>query len=55
MANFLEILAKPDNLPIAAMVLGLAYLLWVWARQARRNDELIRSGRKKEIGREMRR
>ena len=55
MEPFLEILTKPDNLPIVGMVLGLAFLLLVWGRQARRNDRLIAEGRKDEIGPEMRR
>jgi len=54
-SNFLHILAKPDNMPIAAMVVALAFLLWTWLRQARRNDRLIEEGRKDEIGEEMRR
>ena len=55
MDNFLRILLMPDNLPIAGMAVALVFLLWVWARQARRHDRLIRQGRKSEIAREMRR
>jgi len=53
--QFLEILTKPDNIPIVAMVFGVIYLIWVWWKQARRNDKLIEEGRKEDIGEEMRR
>jgi hypothetical protein len=52
--NFVHILMKPDNLPIAGMVLALGFLLRVWWRQAAANDRLIRDGRRDEVGREMR-
>ena len=55
MSDFIYILTRPDNLPIAAMVVALVYLLWVWVKQAMRHDRFIREGRKEEIGREMRR
>lgn len=55
MDAFVEILSKPDNLPIVGMVVALAFLLGVWARQARRNDRLLRAGRADEIAKEMRR
>lgn len=54
MEQFIWILTRPDNLPIVAMVGGLAYLLRVWWRQARRHDALTRQGRADEIGEEMR-
>lgn len=54
MDNFLHILSRPDNMPIAGMVVALVYLLLVWFRQARKNDRLIEKGQKDEIGREMR-
>ena len=55
MDNFLWILTRPDNVPIVAMVFGVIFLLWVWWKQARRNDALIDAGRKEDIGEEMRR
>ena len=55
MAQFLWILTQPDNLPIVGMVVALVFLLGVWLRQALRNDQLIRAGRRDEIEREMRR
>ncbi len=54
MDNFIHILAKPDNMPIAGMVIVLALLLGVWLRQALRHDKLIRDGNKADIAKEMR-
>ena len=54
MDNVIEILLKPDNLPIAAMAVMLVFLLWVWLRQALVNDALIAQGRKDDIADEMR-
>ena len=53
MKQFLYILTRPDNLPIAGMVVALVFLLGVWWRQARRHDRLIREGRADEIHDEM--
>ncbi len=55
MDNFLEILTKPDNIPIAGMAVVMVFVLGVWWRQARRHDALIRAGKKDEIIKEMRR
>lgn len=55
MDAFIEILSKPDNLPIAGMVVALVFLLGVWLRQAGRNDRLLRDGRADDIAKEMRR
>ncbi len=55
MEQFLYILTRPDNLPIAGMVIALVFLLGVWWRQVRVHDRLIKEGRKDEIGDEMRR
>lgn len=55
MDNLIHILLEPDNLPVAAMFVAMLLLLWVWWRQARRHDRLIREGRRDEIAREMRR
>ena len=54
MDDFLKILMKPDNMPVAGMLLVLIWLLWLWWRQARAHDKLIREGKKEEIAREMR-
>ena len=55
MHNFLEILTKPDNIPIAGMAVAIVFVLGVWFRQARRHDKLIRDGKKDQIIEEMRR
>ena len=49
MSNFIHILTKPDNLPVAGMALMLVYLLWVALRQARENDKLTEEGKSDEI------
>ncbi|MGH9893606.1 MAG: hypothetical protein ACREA0_16795 [bacterium] len=47
--QFVEILTKPDNIPIAGMMLLVLFFTWAAFREARRNDELISQGRKDEI------
>ncbi len=42
--SFLEILLKPDNLPILAMIPAVLGLLAYWWFVARRNDRLLESG-----------
>ena len=51
--NFLEIVTKPDNIPIVGMLLLVLFFTWVGLRQAFRNDKLIDEGRKDEIPEEM--
>lgn len=51
--NFLEIVSKPDNIPIVGMLLLVLFFTWVGMRQAFRNDKLIEEGRKDEIPQEM--
>jgi hypothetical protein len=51
--NFLEIVTKPDNIPIVGMLLLVLFFTWVGMRQAFRNDKLIEEGRKDEISEEM--
>jgi hypothetical protein len=53
--QILEILSKPDNIPIAAMLLLVIFFTWVGLRQARINDKLIEEGREDEIPKEMQR
>ena len=55
MSNFIHILTRPDNLPVAVMALALVYLLWVWLEQALAHDKLIDEGKPEEIIRKMRR
>lgn len=51
--QFVEILVKPDNIPIAGMLLLIFFFTWVGLKQARRNDQLIDEGREDEILKEM--
>ncbi len=55
MSNFWAILTQPDNLPVAAMVVALIFLLWVWIKQALENDRLTDEGRPEDIAKRMRR
>jgi hypothetical protein len=51
--NFLEILTKPDNIPIAGMLLLVLFFTWVGLRQAFKNDKLTEDGKKDEIAENM--
>jgi uncharacterized membrane protein len=51
--QFLDILLKPDNIPIAGMLLLVFFFTWVALRQALRNDRLIEQERADEILKEM--
>lgn len=51
--QFLDILLKPDNIPIAGMLVLVLFFTWVALRQALRNDRLAEEGREDEILREM--
>jgi hypothetical protein len=53
MEHFWEILTKPDNLPIAGMLLAVIFCLWVAFRQALKHDKLIEQGKKDDIYGEM--
>ena len=53
--QFLDILLKPDNIPIAGMLLLVLFFTWVGLRQAIRNDRLAEQGREDEILKEMQR
>jgi len=50
---FLEILTKPDNIPIAFMVLLILFFLWLGLKQAFKHDKLIKEGKKDQIYDEM--
>ena len=47
--NFLEIFTKPDNIPIAGMLLLVLFFTWIGLRQAFKNDKLTEDGKKDEI------
>ena len=51
--NFLEIVTKPDNIPIVGMLLLVLFFTWIGLRQAFRNDRLIDENKKDEIPNEM--
>ena len=51
--NFLEIVTKPDNIPIVGMLVLVLFFTWIGLKQAFRNDKLIEQGRKDEIPEEM--
>lgn len=47
--NFLEIVTKPDNIPIVGMLVLVLFFTWVGLRQALKNDRLIEEGKKDDI------
>ena len=51
--QFLSILFKPDNIPIAGMLVLVFFFTWVGLKQALRNDHLVEQGREDEILKEM--
>jgi hypothetical protein len=51
--NFLEILTKPDNIPIVGMLILVIFFTWIGLRQAFQNDKLVEEGREDEIPNEM--
>lgn len=46
--NFWEILTKPDNIPIAGMLLLVLFFTWLGLRQAFKNDRILEEGGDKE-------
>lgn len=53
--QFIEILLKPDNIPIVFMLVLVLFFTWVGFKQAIRNDRLIEQGREEDILKEMQR
>lgn len=51
--NFLEIVTKPDNIPIVGMLLLVIFFTWLGLREAFKHDKLIEEGREDEIPNEM--
>lgn len=51
--SFVDIISKPDNMPVAGALATVVLFTWVAMRQARRNDVLIQEGRKDDILSEM--
>lgn len=52
-AQFIDIITKPDNIPIVGMLILVLYFTYIGFKQARRNDQLIAEGRRDEILKEM--
>lgn len=50
---FMEIVTKPDNIPIVGMLILVLFFSWVGLRQALKNDRLIDEGREDEIPEKM--
>ena len=53
--QFLDILTKPDNIPIVFMMVLVMFFTWLGFKQALRNDRLVEEGREEEILKEMQR
>ena len=53
LGQFLDILLKPDNIPIAGMLVLVLFFTWVGFREALKNDRLEEQGREDEILKEM--
>ena len=51
--NFLEIVTKPDNIPIVGMLILVIFFTWLGMRQALKNDQLMEEGKEDEIRQEM--
>jgi uncharacterized membrane protein len=51
--QFLEIMLKPDNIPIVGLLVLVLFFSWLSFREARKNDQLIEEGRADEILKEM--
>ena len=49
MEAFLEIITKPDNVPIVAMVFIVFYMTWWMLREGGRNDQLINEGQSDKV------
>ncbi|HWP56430.1 MAG TPA: hypothetical protein VNL14_00935 [Candidatus Acidoferrales bacterium] len=51
--NFLEILTKPDNIPIAGLLILVLFFTWLGLREAFKNDKILERGDKEELLKEM--
>jgi hypothetical protein len=51
--NFLEIVSKGDNMPIAGLIPIIICFTWIALKEAFRHDRLSRQGREDEILDEM--
>jgi hypothetical protein len=53
--NFLLILTKPDNVPIAFMLVVVLFFLGWGLKEGRRNDKLIEKGKRDQVLKDMQR
>lgn len=53
--EFLQMMFRPDNVPIVGMLFLVLFFTWLGFREARRNDELIAQDREDEILNDMQR
>ena len=53
LAQFFEMMVRPDNIPIIGMLLLVFWFTYLGLREARINDELSAQGREDEILRRM--
>ncbi|MBI1987026.1 MAG: hypothetical protein HYS70_01585 [Nitrospinae bacterium] len=53
MEQFLQIVTKPDNIPISAMALVVIFFTWLALKQAFRSDQVIEEKGKDELLDEM--
>ena len=51
--NLLEIITKPDNIPIVGLLFLVPFFTWIGLRQAFKNDRLIDEGKNDELPKEM--
>ena len=51
--QFLDILLKPDNIPIAGMLVLVLFFTWVGFKEALKNDRLVEQGREDDILKQM--
>jgi hypothetical protein len=47
--QFIDILTKPDNIPIVGMLFLVLFFTWIALKQGLRNDQLLEEGRLDEI------
>ena len=51
--QLLDIMLKPDNIPIVGLMVLVFFFTWLAFREARKNDQLIEEGRADEVLKEM--
>jgi hypothetical protein len=51
--NILEIITKPDNIPIVGMLILVLFFTWLGLREAFKHDKLLEEGKEDEISNEM--